>query len=82
MFSGVNSDDGMKMSFMYIFSTNCCRGLLVHRLFLNIIAPSSLIHPLIIFHCPLAGLNIVCFPSQDPLYCPQMVNFSRSLEKC
>jgi len=41
----------------------------------------SLIHPLIIFHCPLADLNAACLPSQGPLYCPQMVNFSRSVEK-
>jgi hypothetical protein len=31
---------------------------------------------------PPADLNTTCFPSQDPLYCPQMVNFSRSVEKC
>jgi hypothetical protein len=30
---------------------------------------------------PPADLNTACFPSQDPLYCPQMVNFSRSVEK-
>jgi len=42
----------------------------------------SLIHPLIIFHCPLADLNAACLPSQDPLDCLQVVNFSRGLEKC
>ena len=38
---------------------------------LNTIALSSLIHHLIVFHCPLADLNTVCFPSQGPLYCPK-----------
>jgi hypothetical protein len=49
---------------------------------LNTIVISSLIHHLIIFHCPLADLNTACFPSHDPLYCSPMVNFSRSVEKC
>jgi hypothetical protein len=30
---------------------------------------------------PLANLNIVCFPSHGPLYCPRLLNFSRSVEK-
>jgi hypothetical protein len=29
-----------------------------------------------------ADLNTDCFPSQGPLYCPQVVNFSRSVKKC
>ena len=29
-----------------------------------------------------ADLNTDCFPSQGPLYCLQVVNFSRSVEKC
>jgi hypothetical protein len=34
----INQDEDMKMSFRYIFALNCCRGLLDHKLFLNIIA--------------------------------------------
>jgi hypothetical protein len=34
------------------------------------------------FSLPPVDLNTVCFPSQGPLYCPQVVNFSRSVEKC
>ena len=30
----------------------------------------------------LADLNTFYFPSQGSLYCPQVVNFSRSVEKC
>ena len=30
---------------------------------------------------PLADLNTACFPSQGPLYCPRLLNFSRSVEK-
>jgi hypothetical protein len=30
---------------------------------------------------PPADLNTVCFPTHDPLYCLQVVNFSRSVEK-
>jgi len=39
------------MSFRYIFALNCCRGLLDHKLFLNIIALnwSECVHSLIIF---------------------------------
>jgi hypothetical protein len=31
---------------------------------------------------PPADLNTVCFPTPDPLYCLQVVNFSRSVKKC
>jgi hypothetical protein len=31
---------------------------------------------------PPADLNTVYFPTHDPLYCLQVVNFSRSVEKC
>jgi hypothetical protein len=34
------------------------------------------------FLCLPTYLNTICFPSQGPLYCPQVVNFSRSFEKC
>jgi hypothetical protein len=34
------------------------------------------------FSLPPADLNTFCFPSQGPLYCPQVVNFSRSVKKC
>jgi hypothetical protein len=96
----INQDEDMKMSFRYIFTLNFCRGLLDHKLFLNIIAFnwSECAHSLIIFlwtilsslHWfiiwsslpPPADLNTVCFPSQSPLYCPQVVNFSRNVEKC
>jgi len=37
---------------------NCCWSLLNHWLSLNNIAPSN-------------DLNVVCFPSQGPLYCPR-----------
>ena len=47
----INQDEDMKMSFRYIFALNCCRGLLDHKLFLNIIALnwSECAHSLIIF---------------------------------
>jgi len=47
----INQDEDMKMSFKYIFARNCCRGLLDHKLFLNIIALnwSECAHSLIIF---------------------------------
>jgi hypothetical protein len=50
--------------------------------FLDTIVFSSLIHHSIIFHCLIADLNTACFPTQDPLYCPQVINFLRSVEKC
>jgi len=31
---------------------------------------------------PPADLNTACFSSQGPLYCPQVVKFSRSVKKC
>ena len=31
---------------------------------------------------PSTDLNIVCFPSQGPLYCPRLLNFSRMIKKC
>ena len=57
--------------------------LFIDYLSLNTIALSSLIHHLIIFPCPLADLNTVCFPSQGPLYCPRWSTFqgvSRSVD--
>ena len=47
----INQDEDMKMSFRYIFALNCCRGLLDHKSFLNIIALnwSECAHSLIIF---------------------------------
>ena len=47
----INQDEDMKMSFRYIFALNCCRGLLDHKLFLNIIALNwyECAHSLIIF---------------------------------
>ena len=47
----INQDEDMKMSFRYIFTLNCCRGSLDHKLFLNIIALnwSECAHSLIIF---------------------------------
>jgi hypothetical protein len=47
----INQDEDMKMSFRYILTLNYCRGLLDHKLFLNIIALnwSECAHSLIIF---------------------------------
>jgi len=47
----INQDEDMKMSFRYIFALNCCRRLLDHKLFLNIIALNwyECAHSLIIF---------------------------------
>ena len=47
----INQDEDMKMSFRYIFALNCCRGLLDHKSFLNIIALNwyECAHSLIIF---------------------------------
>ena len=39
-------------------------------------------HNIWFFLCPPTDLNVVCFSSKGPLYCPQMVNFLRSVEKC
>ena len=46
----INQDEDMTMSFRYIFALNCCRGLLDHKLLLNIIALnwSECAHSLII----------------------------------
>jgi hypothetical protein len=57
------------------YCPRCDLNVLFHWLsFLNhIVLHSSVLH-LIIFLCPLANLNTACFPSRDPLYCPQSVS--------
>jgi hypothetical protein len=96
MLEMINQDKDMKISFKCNAAHQLLLGLSLNNiapnviwmcsfidyLSLNTIVLSSLIHHLIIFHCPLADLNTTCFPSQGPLYCPQMVNFSRSVKKC
>jgi len=47
--------------------------------FLNHIVPRSPILYLIIFLCPPADMNTVCFPSRGPLYC---LKVSQRFKKC
>jgi hypothetical protein len=58
---------------------NCCWSSLNHWLSLNNIAPSNvfstLIHHLIIFHCPLADLNTACFPFRIHCIAPRWSTF-------
>jgi len=70
--------DGLWLTLPPIWSEFACSS---DYLSLNTIALSSLIHHLIVFHCPLANLNTTCFfSSSGPPYCPQLLNFSRSVE--
>jgi hypothetical protein len=74
----------MKMSFMCSTTFNCCWV----QYIMNCFCPqliwvcsftNSSCDPLSL---PPADLNTFYFPSQGPLYCPYVVNFSRSVEKC
>jgi hypothetical protein len=82
----INQDEDMKISFKCNAAHQLLLGLSLNNiapnmiwmclftdnLSLNTIFLTSLIHHLIIFHCPLVDLNTTCFPSRGQPYCPKV----------